>query len=386
MTRLLFFGHSAQLSGAEVALVTMLPALKTEHDIEVLLGEEGPLVQALESVAVPVAVLQMPDVLVSLRRDSGPRAFLRAAGSLVSYEHKLLQLLRQRNPDVVYFNTLRAALLGAWAVPLLDAAAIWHVRDRISSDYLSRGQAWAARLMMRCLPVTVIANSRATAGCLPVSSHVVPSPVHADFFKCRRGENQDDTFRIVMVGRISPWKGQHVALKAFAEAFRGGREELHFLGAPLFGEDDYAARLVKDAERLGVASQVKWLGHRVDVAAYLGTCDVLVHASVLPEPFGQVVVQGMAAGLPTVAADAGGPAEIITHLSDGLLYPPGDVQELSRHLSDLRENSRLRQKLGSAGTQTARQYAVETVAPALSDVIQRSLVADRPRWSKRSSP
>ena len=52
---------------------------------------------------------------------------------------------------------------------------------------------------------------------------------------------------------------------------------------------------------------------------------MLVHASVVPEPFGQVVAQGMAAGVPVVAADAGGPAEMIDDGVNGFVVPAGDA-------------------------------------------------------------
>ena len=85
----------------------------------------------------------------------------------------------------------------------------------------------------------------------------------------------------------------------------------------LFGEDAYAHGLVEQAERLGIAEQIEFRGFREDIWAELAELDILVHCSVVPEPFGQVVLEGMAAGIPVIAADAGGPAELITNGVDG---------------------------------------------------------------------
>ena len=67
--------------------------------------------------------------------------------------------------------------------------------------------------------------------------------------------------------------------------------------------------------------------------------DVFVHASISPEPFGQVVVEAMLAGVPVVAAAAGGRAEILTDGVNGLLYPAGDVEALAEALRRLRGNA-----------------------------------------------
>jgi glycosyltransferase involved in cell wall biosynthesis len=90
--------------------------------------------------------------------------------------------------------------------------------------------------------------------------------------------------------------------------------------------------------------------------------DVLVHASITPEPFGQVVIEGMSVQLPVVASRGGGPEEIITDGVDGLLYPRGDVAALAEILVRLEAEPQLRTKLGRAGAQRARDFAPAAIA------------------------
>ena len=99
------------------------------------------------------------------------------------------------------------------------------------------------------------------------------------------------------------------------------------VGSAMFGEEEYEQQLIDLVGQLGISDRVDFCGFVHDVPKFLMDVDILVHASVIPEPFGQVVVEGMAAGLAVVASDAGGPAEVITHEVDGLLYPP----EISAH-------------------------------------------------------
>ena len=143
------------------------------------------------------------------------------------------------------------------------------------------------------------------------------------------------------------------------------------IGVPMFGEDAYADGLRRLAADLG--GKVDFRGFRDDVRAELARLDVLVHASIIPEPFGQVVLEGMAAGLPVVAADAGGPAEIIDDGVDGLLYTPGDAAALAERLRLLAGDKELRSRLGRSGRERARDYSPDIVAGRLIDVYRNAI-------------
>jgi len=89
------------------------------------------------------------------------------------------------------------------------------------------------------------------------------------------------------------------------------------------------------------------------VAAWYRRADVLVVPSRY-EPFGMVVLEGMLHGLPIVAANVGGPAEILQHQHTGLLFPPMDVGSLSRQLIRLVTSAGLRHQIGLRAANQAR--------------------------------
>jgi glycosyltransferase involved in cell wall biosynthesis len=159
-----------------------------------------------------------------------------------------------------------------------------------------------------------------------------------------------------------------VVLDAFAQAFADGPQRCLVIGSALFGEDEYAAALRERATRLGISDQVVFSGFRDDVEVEIDALHVLVHASTIPEPFGQVIVEGMAAGRPVVATDHGGPAEIISHDRNGLLYPAGDVRTLSAILQHLNGDPALRQRLGAAALVRARDFDPDVVGPHVADL------------------
>jgi glycosyltransferase involved in cell wall biosynthesis len=171
-----------------------------------------------------------------------------------------------------------------------------------------------------------------------------------------------------LVGRLAPWKGQHVFLDAFARAFPTGGVRARIVGDALFGEDAYRDSLHQQVVRLGITDRVEFRGFRSDVRAELAALDVLVHASVQPEPFGQVVVEGMAAGLPVIATDAGGPAEIIDRGVDGLLIPPDDVEALAAAMRLLVGDLARRDDLGRRARVSATRYRADAIVPRFAEL------------------
>ena len=99
------------------------------------------------------------------------------------------------------------------------------------------------------------------------------------------------------------------------------------------GRDGYARGLEARAAKLGIGGRLRLAGHCEDMPAALMLADVVVNASLKPEPFGRAVIEAQAAGRPVVAFDHGGAAETIRHGATGMLVPPGDVGGLAAALA-----------------------------------------------------
>ena len=97
-------------------------------------------------------------------------------------------------------------------------------------------------------------------------------------------------------------------------------------------------------------------------AEQLSELSMLVHASTIPEPFGLVVAEAMASGLPVIASSSGGPAEMISDRRNGLLVDPTDVDALAAAMRELADDSELRRRLGTTARADARVYDVRDLA------------------------
>lgn len=380
--RVVFVDHVARLSGGEIALLRMLPELSRHVDVTVILGENGPLAERLRASGVSVEIMPLEPRLRDLRRSSiRPGGLeLRALLGLPGYVLRMRRRIRELEADIIHTNSLKAALYGGVAGRLAGVPVVWHLRDRISNDYLPGLAVILVRWLSRVLPAAVIANSRETMSTIPqrprrsvVYNSVVYDAILSRAAEAREKEREHAGPMVGVVGRLSPWKGQDVFLEAFAAAFRETDVRARIVGDALFGEDEYAATLRRKAEQLGIARQVEFRGFREDIWAELREIDVLVHCSVHPEPFGYVVLEGLAAGVPVVAANAGGPAELITSGVNGILTTPGSAPDLAAALRRLVADPDLRTQLALAGQDRSRDFTPERTVAMLLEIYEQVL-------------
>lgn len=177
-----------------------------------------------------------------------------------------------------------------------------------------------------------------------------------------------------MVGRVQRWKGQHVFLTS-AHRVLEEIPDAYFLvvGDALFGLDlEYRDELTDLVTRLGIADRVRFTGWRRDVPEILAASDIVVHASVLPEPWGNVLVEAMAAGKPVIASDAGGPREIVVPGGTGLLVPPGDAEAMAQAIIALARDPARREALGMGGRERVlNHFTAEVMTEHVQKIWER---------------
>lgn len=375
--RVVYLDHTAALSGGELALLRLLRALATRVDAHVILGEHGPLVGELRKLGVEVEVMALPETARSATREAvSTLAGLPAAARAGSHAVRLSARLRRLAPDVVHCNSLKACVYGGVAARLAGVPVVWHLRDRLTADYLPSRVARGMRVAAAAVPTALIANSGSTACTLGRSGRraaVIASPVDLESLLSVQPVATGRVRQVTMVGRLAAWKGQHVFLRAFARAFGGRDVRARIVGSALFGELDYETQLRRLVRQLSLEGQVDFVGFAEDIPGELSRADIFVHASTIPEPFGQVVVEAMAGARPVIAADAGGPAEIVTHDVTGLLHRPGDVDALVACLSRLAGDDELRLRLARSAREAVRRFDPENIAEQVLGVY-RNLV------------
>jgi glycosyltransferase involved in cell wall biosynthesis len=159
-----------------------------------------------------------------------------------------------------------------------------------------------------------------------------------------------------IVGMLLPWKGQHVFLKAAKIVFDEIPSARAFvIGDTPDGQEAYRSELVKLCESLQISDRVVFTGFRSDVYRVMLLMDIIVHASVDPEPFGRVIAEAMILGKPVIAADAGGPKEIIRPGQTGFLVPPNNWQLLGQQIINVLKDETLAVNVGRAAAVEAKE-------------------------------
>jgi glycosyltransferase involved in cell wall biosynthesis len=382
--RVLVLDHTATLGGAELALVRLVEALGPEVDVRVLLFSGGPLVARLREAGAVVEVLPLDAATATASRHSVAApglAQLVSLARLVPFTWALARRVRALAPDVVHTTSLKSDLLGVAPAWIARAPLVWHVHDRIADDYLPARVARAFRWAASRLPAEVIVNSQATASTLPGPVTVAyPGFGAGQALAARRRVTEGARGPVVgMVGRISPTKGQLElvrAARAVLDAHPGAT--FRVVGEPSFGAEDYAQQVRAEAARLGVAHRFVWTGFVADPSVELDGFDVCVHASPVPEPFGQVVVEAMIREVPVVATRAGGVVEILAGSHDdpaplGVLVEPGDAGSLARGIVSVLDDPQGAAARSRRAAAVARErFSAERTARVVSEVWRRA--------------
>ena len=364
--RVLFADHTASMGGGEIALLQLVRHLERARFTPVVaLFSEGPLAGALAAAGAEVHVLPLAAEIVRTRKDSlGLKSLgrVRDAARMAAYVGSLVRFIRAQRIDLVHTNSLKADVIGGIAARLARKPLIWHVRDRIAEDYLPRPVALAFRRLCRVLPGYVVANSEATLRALALPARKRAQTIYSGI-EVDNAQTGDEIREeragpcIGLVGRISPWKGQHIFLQAAAKVReRYPKARFQIVGSALFEETDYERRLEALTACLGLEDAVVFTGFRADVPDLIARMDILVHASTTGEPFGKVVVEGMAAGKPVVATDGGGIPEIVMDGVTGLLVPMGDSEAMAKAICWLLADPELGREMGCRGQQRVRAH------------------------------
>lgn len=356
-----FATHTASPGGGDLALARYL-AQSRHMNVSLVSLEDGDIWQSVRSAGVEVRTLE---------KSSGTFAMLL----------RLRAELRSFQRAIYVANSMRMALLMALVLPMRARLVYW-VRDGLTESSVSRYGLLLTRLFTLRRVDFCIANSRWTQETIwavrpSMKTAIATSPGGISEPVSSPKVVDSGDIRLIYLGRIARWKGVHIAIEAVQHLNRASDRKfvLDIAGSPLFGEEKYNG-LVR--EMAAEDERINFLGHVTDVPELLKNYVGMVHCSITPEPFGQVIVQGMAAGLVVFAAAEGGPAEIIDDGSDGILVEPGNADKLAEAIADRFSDPARVFAVREQALQTSHAYTDAVAVKRLDELlsqIQKSLAS-----------
>jgi glycosyltransferase involved in cell wall biosynthesis len=365
--RVLYVCHVGEMGGAEWSLVDLVQGIG-RSGVEAVVALPGPGPLALEMRRARASVVHC-SALARLRRASAFEAALRLYRGM----GQVRRAAEEHGVDLVHANSASAGLFSlAAARPL-----IWHVRDLVAGPET----AWIAHTA-----ALAIAPSRACARLLASLAPgarvaVVPNGIDLSRFAsiCPMAESRGESGPLaVAVGHLLPWKGHDILLDAVRLVRDAGvTMRLVVVGGDPFGDGGgVISTLQGRIEDNGLADVVRLAGMVDDVVPWLARAHLTIHAA-YPEPFGRVVVESMAAGVPVVAfAGEHGPAEILANGEGGWLAGARTPRALAEAILQALANPRaLRERGDRARTEAMARYdrnrMAASVADAYRDVLRR---------------
>jgi glycosyltransferase involved in cell wall biosynthesis len=346
----LYVNHTARVSGGERSLLELLAALP--HHVEPILAcPDGDL--SRRANAMGVRTVRIDPLQVGF--GSGPGELLRAPGTFVRAAARVARLSQRLRVDAIHATSARAGIAAAGAALIGAPRPVVDVRDALPPGPMAAAVRWALRASSRALVFNSQYTRREFGPTRPAETVVVYPPVDVERFTGAEVSNRrtpNGPLTMGVIGQITPWKAQDDAIRILARLrTRFPSLRLRIVGSVVFAgpgvtldNEAFGTTLVALAQELGVADAVEFAGAIEDVDSVFASLDVVLVPS-WQEPFGRVVAEAMAAGVPVVATSRGGPAELIEDGASGYLAEPRNPDAWLEPVSGLLADTKLRARI-----------------------------------------
>lgn len=369
--RIVYLNPVGKLGGAEALLLDLLASMKETRPkwtLDLILPEYGIVADRASAMGIGVHVIAMPRAMARLGECSSgqrwPKWVLvwRMLGALPAgllYCWRLRRKISRLKPDVLHSNGFKMHLLSIW-LRLTGTPVLWHIHDFVGSRPIM------ARLLPRFASgcSAAVTNSehvrkdlRAICGNLPATT-VFNAVDLTEFSPLGPVCNLDSlsglppaegVVRIGLLATMARWKGHTVFLEALSRMSRAIPVRAYIIGDAIYQSDDsqwQVSELRALAARLGVADRVGFTGFVTRPAEAIRALDIVVHASIEPEPFGLAIAESMACGKAVVASCIGGPKEFLDDQVNCLTHEAGNSEDLAQKIEQLVGDSAYRVQLG----------------------------------------
>ncbi len=338
--------HATFIGGGEHSYLDLISCLPEEYGVMASLPSEDVLSKRIRERGILTVINPLPHI--------HPTYVYKIAKSI----GKLGNICKAESINLIYANGSRAAFYGGVVGRLYSIPVIWHCRVSESDPYLDF-------ILIRMVH-RVVANSKATA--LRFSSYfqgkidVVYNGFDLEWLRdpniTKPSLIKDEWILILIVARISRWKRHDVILSAFEKiALKEKNAHLICVGEEDHSEPTWWDELQDRTIKSPFSDRIHWIGTVDDIRPWYRAASMMVLLST-NEPFGRVVVEAMACGVPVIATRSGGIPEIITDMQNGMLVPENDADALSKAAMRILQDESLKERLVEGGFKRAEHFSM----------------------------
>ncbi|MBI2889339.1 MAG: glycosyltransferase family 4 protein [Nitrospirae bacterium] len=374
--RILFLSTCVRGGGAGWSLLRLLEHLDGWR-FEAVVGVPTPGIFADSFEKLGIRYVILPGMPERLPADSAAPARLAGLGRAAI---GAARLARAEGIDLIYCNNMLTKPIGWVAGAIAGRPVVFHCRNIHDSPLGAAFYPGLARSpWVRCVVCNSEASAEPYSRVVPGKTLVIYNGVDLPAERTgRRGGGlrishgfSKEAPAVAYFGNLIPRKGALHLVEAAPHILRRHPEARVFIvgDAPVGDPGDYRRRLQHRAAELSLGPAVRFIGAVPDIGPYLSRTAVAVVPSE-QEPFGRVLIEAMAAGVPVVATRVGGIPEIVTDGENGLLVPPANPEKIAEAVCALLDDPTLRQRLARAGRETVRRrFAAPTIARQVERVV-----------------
>lgn len=301
----------------------------------------------------PVAVLR--------RQLGNPKGLCIFISNLIKGLFFIRKIDKECGIDAIYTNT-SPVLSGAIYAKLSGKVHIWHIHEITTKPILFK---YLMPKVINFFSDICITTSNATKGYV-LSGGINTARVKvvyngiAELKESKASSAHSDKITAGMVGRFNWLKGQEVFVKAAHSIIKSGYD-MRFLivGSCFKNEEMYFLRLKDLISNMGLDSKIEVMDFIKDLPGLYTKMDIVVIPTTQPESFGLVAAEAMSMKKPVVASDIGGLPEVVINGKTGILFEPGNDEQLKDAILKLAKNENLRHMMGNAGFERQQAYFTE---------------------------
>jgi glycosyltransferase involved in cell wall biosynthesis len=348
--KVLFISHSPFFNGAEICLLTLTRNISREKFVPIVVfPHEGPLVEEMKKLDIKTYITPLERWI----RYEHDKPVMNADVSI--RVKKIMDIIEKESIDIVHTNT-SVIFEGAIAAKKKGVPHIWHVHEFLIDHPELRA----------ALPVPIIYSiiSGLSYKIVAVSNFVknqfdpmidsdkivtIYDGIEEDketlkdnFLRGNFGIKENEIIA-VSIGLLNEAKGYINFLQAAYEVKqKGGKVKFLWVGGASKKDlRDFNSRIKK----LRLKDSVFYLGFRSDVDSILKCSDFLICSSQM-ETLSLVILEAMAAGLPVITTNCGGPSECVVEGITGYIVPVNDSKTLSEKIIELSGDEKMRKMYG----------------------------------------
>lgn len=367
--RILIIENSVAVTGALKAILNAANNLKADFDFRFVIPKNAQTKMLIESAGFPVEQWR----LVELSKKLWP--LIVYLPQLLINAFKLKRTVKRMEIDLVHVNDLYNLIPAAAVCVGMRVRYVSHVRflpNRFPKMLFSVWMKIQLRFAQQVIAVSqTLKNSlpehpkiTMIYDGLPVSNQVPPMA------------DKEPAFTFLYLSNFIEGKGQHYALEAFERIHTKIPEwKLRFVGGDMGQKKNrlYLQELQAHAQKAGLSEKVEWAGFTDRVETEYRSADIVINFSD-SESFSMTCAEALYYGVPTLASDSGGPAEIIDHSLTGWLVPNKNVAAMSEAMLKLAQDSNLRETMSRhAAASVRRKFSPENTAARLGELYRLSL-------------